>query len=253
MNAAMKVLLIVVIEIIMSSFIVMRHDVDESEYLILGEKYGESFVKLNAGCGTFIAPNWIITAAHVASNSRVGNDVTVNGVTYDFKRKIIHPDFEITEEGVVLHDIALIELERKVPDIAIAKLYRKTDELGKEIIFVGTGWASTGDVGMHEGKINKDRKKRAAQNKVDGIKSGYLQFTFDPPSSEEALPLEGISGPGDSGGPALFIKNQLTYIVGVSSHQDYGDQEVEGLYGSLEYYTRVSDYIDWLEKSLKSN
>ncbi len=104
--------------------------------------------------------------------------------------------------------------------VGLARLYDRSDEVGKEIVFVGTGWAGTGDTGMADGAINKDRLLRAAQNRIDGIKPGYVRFTFDSPDSEHALPLEGISGPGDSGGPALWFDDDQTCILGVSSHQD---------------------------------
>ena len=227
--------------------IVMRHDVDDSEYIALGAKYGGSAVRLNAGCGTFIQPNWILTAGHVLESPRVGEDVTVNGVKYAIKRKIIHPDYNL--RGAVNHDIALIELEQKVPNVELAILYEKSDEVGKEIIFAGTGWAGTGDKGMVDGAINKDRKLRAAQNLIDGTKPSYIRFTFDAPDSENVLPLEGISGPGDSGGPALWFDGDQAYIMGVSSHQDGRDTgKPEGVYGVYEYYTRVSEYLPWINK-----
>lgn len=233
-----------------SEDIVMRHDVDESKYLELAEKYSGSAIRLNAGCGTFIRPNWIITAAHVAVVPQIGNDVTVNGVKYQIKQKVIHPEFR--EGRSIRYDIALLELEKAVPGVELAKVYTKDDEVGKEIIFAGTGWAGTGDKGMAEGAINKDRKMRAAQNKVDGLREdGFIRFTFDEPDSKEALPLEGISGPGDSGGPALWFDGEQAYIIGVSSHQDgRGMGRPEGRYGVYEYYTRVSQFSDWVFKTI---
>jgi len=223
----------------------MRHDVDEAKYLKLGEKYGGSAVRLNAGCGTFIRPNWIITAAHVATAPRFGDDVTVNGVKYVIKRKIIHPEFSMIRG--IANDIALLELAEHVPEVEVARLYQKSDEVGKEIIFAGTGWAGTGDKGLADGSINKDRKLRAAQNLIDGSKIGYIRFTFDAPDSQNSLPLEGISGPGDSGGPALWFDGDQAYIMGVSSHQDgRGTGKPEGVYGVYEYYTRVSEFRDWV-------
>ena len=230
--------------------IVMRHDVDESKYLELGQKFGGSAIKLNAGCGTFIRPNWIITAAHVSTSPRIGDDVTVNGVKYKIKRNIPHPDFDMGRG--ISSDIALLELEENVPGVELAKLYERSDEVGKEIIFAGTGWAGTGDKGMAEGEINKDRKLRAAQNKIEGTRAdGFIKFTFDSPDSGKALPLEGISGPGDSGGPALWFDGTQAYIMGVSSHQDgKGMGRPEGRYGVDEYYTRVSAFMDWIKKTM---
>ncbi|MEP5613063.1 MAG: trypsin-like serine protease [Cyclobacteriaceae bacterium] len=241
----MKTIFLTLYLSIISSDIIMRHDVDDAKYLELGAKYGGSAVRLNAGCGTFIRPNWIITAAHVASSRRIGDDVTVNGVKYVIQRKIIHPGFSMTRS--VLNDIALLQLTENVPNVELAKLYQKTDEVGKEIIFAGTGWAGTGDKGMTDGAINKDRKLRAAQNLIDGSKTGYIRFTFDAPETENSLPLEGISGPGDSGGPALWFDGDQAYIMGVSSHQDgRGTGKPEGVYGVYEYYTRVSEFSDWV-------
>ncbi|MEP0972155.1 MAG: S1 family peptidase [Balneola sp.] len=237
----------------LSSEIVMRHDVDDSEYIALAEKYAGSVVRLNAGCGTFMLPNVILTAAHVASIPQIGDDVTVNGIKYDIKKIINHPDFNIQRS--IANDIAIIILEEEVPDIELAKLYVSTDEVGKEIIFAGTGWAGTGDKGMIDGSINKDRKMRAAQNKVDGIREdGFIRFTFDAPDSGEALPLEGISGPGDSGGPALWFDGDQAFIMGVSSHQNgRGMGKPEGVYNVYEFYTRVSEFTDWIETELKNN
>jgi hypothetical protein len=224
--------------------IVMRHDVDPAEYVALAEQAGTSFVRLSAGCGTFIHPKWILTAAHVAESPRVGESVTVRGVEYPIIRRIIHPGYSL--EGGVLKDIALLELAADVPGVEPALLYEATDEVGKDILFVGTGWAGTGDRGMADGAINRDRQLRAAQNRVDGTKPDYLRFTFDAPDSGAALPLEGISGPGDSGGPALWIDGGRIYILGVSSHQDGRGLSPEGVYGVFEYYTRVSEFRAWI-------
>lgn len=228
--------------------IVMRHDVDEAKYLALANEYAGSVVRLNAGCGTFIRANWIITAAHVAVVPQIGDDVTVNGVKYGIKRKVVHPDFDMNRG--IANDIALLELEKPVPGVELAKIYESDDEVGKRIIFAGTGWAGTGDKGMADGAINKDRKMRAAENMVNGVRQdGFVRFTFDGPDSKDALPLEGISGPGDSGGPALWFDGDQAYILGVSSHQDgKGMGKPEGRYGVDEFYTRVSVFADWIKE-----
>ena len=231
--------------------IVMRHDVEESEYVKLAEKYAGSVVNLNVGCGTFIKDNVIITAAHVADYMEKENPLTIDGVKYPIKEIIIHPEFEM--QTSIENDIAILILKNRVPNVEIAELYYGDDELGKTIIFAGTGWAGTGEKGMTEGHIIKDNIMRAAQNKVDGItENGFIRFTFDEPGSEDALPLEGISGPGDSGGPALWFVDNQPYLMGVSSYQ-YGRalQRPQGVYGVYEYYTRISEYTDWINQEIE--
>lgn len=228
--------------------IIMRHDVEEHKYFELAERTGASFIRLNAGCGTFISENWIVTAAHVASAPQIGQDVKVGDKSYAIEQIVIHPDYK--DRVSIQHDIALIQLKEKVKGQATAKLYTLEYEVGKEIVFVGTGYAGTGDKGLG-GDVNKDRKLRAAQNRIDGIRQdGFIRFKFDAPDSPEALPLEGISGPGDSGGPALWFEGDQAYIIGVSSHQDLNGNDVEGQYGALEFYTRISEYADWINKTI---
>lgn len=61
--------------------------------------------------------------------------------------------------------------------------------------------------------------------------------------------LEGISGPGDSGGPAFLEIDGVIFLAGVSSWQDNRAQGGrQGVYGVLEYYARVSSYVGWIDE-----
>ena len=60
-------------------------------------------------------------------------------------------------------------------------------------------------------------------------------------------PLEGISGDGDSGGPALLTAEETLYVAGISSYQDENSYGL-GTYGVKEYYVRVSQYAGWIEQ-----
>ncbi len=61
-----------------------------------------------------------------------------------------------------------------------------------------------------------DGKLRAATNMVKKIESGSIWFLFDEPDSPKATLLEGVSGPGDSGGPAFLDVNGLPHIIRVT-------------------------------------
>jgi hypothetical protein len=53
-------------------------------------------------------------------------------------------------------------------------------------------------------RSQEDRRLRAATNRVEKADGPFLQFRFDAPEDPNVTDLEGISGPGDSGGPAYI-------------------------------------------------
>ena len=65
-----------------------------------------------------------------------------------------------------------------------------------------------------------------------------------PPAGSE---MEGVGGPGDSGGPALVEESGRYFVAGISSASMNGRP---GTYGVTDVYTRVSSYVDWIEKTM---
>jgi secreted trypsin-like serine protease len=90
---------------------------------------------------------------------------------------------------------------------------------------------------------------------------------FRKPDDPRTTPLEGISGPGDSGGPAFITVNGKPCIAGVSSNQRIelsgpppkdgspggNGEDVQGRYGVTEVYTRVSKYVSWIRQTMSAN
>jgi len=124
-----------------------------------------------------------------------------------------------------------------------AQLYALSDEIGQQVTFVGNGNFGNG----LDGITNTKAILRAATNLVTSTDKSKISFIFDEPKS--ALTLEGISGPHDSGGPAFIEKDGQLYIAGVSSWQD--NQGVEGVYGVVEHYARVSTQHLWINTTIK--
>jgi len=77
----------------------------------------------------------------------------------------------------------------------------------------------------------------------------WITFKFDAPP--ESTDLEGISGPGDSGGPALLEVDGKAYVIGVSSANDDAGAEGPCRYNSTEYYARVSPTVEWIRATIK--
>ena len=221
--------------------IIIRHDREDARYLKLGRMCPTiCHFSFPDGEGTLVSPRWILTAAHVGRMLSVGQRVMVGMEKYRIERIFTHPDWRSSR-----HDIALIKLNSPVRGVKPIQLYREQDEVGRIVTLVGTGDSGTGLTGP----IRRDGKLRGARNRVDRVNKAWLIFKFDKP--ETALDLEGISGPGDSGGPAFIEENGAFYVVGISAIQSFKELGLrEGIYGVTEYYTRVSSYVEWIDLTM---
>ena len=81
--------------------------------------------------------------------------------------------------------------------------------------------------------------------KYTAVTQSDLRFVFE--QGQNGLELEGVSGNGDSGGPAYLKKYDGYYLLGVSSRVDSWFKDV-GEYGVKELYTRVSSHADWIDQ-----
>ncbi len=232
--------------------IITRHDRSDEAYLELGVQYGAGVVAMNLeapggasdGHGTLIAPRWVVTAAHVAVEVRVGHLLTVGGRDVAAEAVIPHPEWT---EGAA-HDIALIRLAESVTEVGPVPLYDRTDEVARTVIVVGRGDIGTGLTGP----TGNDARLRGGTNRVDGASERHLWWRFDAPADSGVTELEGISGPGDSGGPAFLDVEGTLRLAGVSSAQSSrATGGRNGVYGVTEYYVRVSSYVGWIERTMR--
>lgn len=249
-----------------ASAIIMRHDVDEARYRDLGEKHRGVLVAmgLNArvdggpmlfnGMGTLIGPDWVATAAHVAEpilegerfkSGGAGHYVFLNGRGFRVARIVVHPDYNPATSA---NDIALVQLTRAVPDAKPACLYEGRDETGKVALLVGQGLPGDG----LKGPGTPDGALRGSTVLIGPSEPNDLTWTFHGPGDRDVTPLEGISGPGDSGGPALIETPDGFCLAGVSSNQRRGLLTAigpEGRYGVVEVYARVSSHLAWIRST----
>lgn len=247
MNKSIKTFGLIMLSFLMMSLIV-RHDVSDKKYIELGKKY-KQIVHFSDGEGTLIKKDWVITAAHIGeyikkkiSSGEKQQILSTNGNYYDIEKIIIHPDYKFTRTSIS-HDIALVKLKKSINNIQPVSLFTTKNEVGKQIVLIGAGDKGTGLTGP---KI-MDKITRAATNRIDAVTNQWISFDFDAPESKGVTKYEGVSGPGDSGGPALIDNKGVLSIVGVSSHQKGASIYGEGKYGVTEYYARVSSYVNWIK------
>jgi Trypsin len=226
-----------------ASAIVRRHDRDDALYRELAKGH-DAVVDLNlpGGAGTLIAPRWVLTAAHAAAlMKKEAHQVKIAGRAYAVARTVSHPGGEVGKD-----DLALLELAEAVTGATPVPVYEgRAEAKGDVVTFAGQGFSGDGVTGPNV----RDGVRRGAMNRIESVREKWLTFLFDaPPAGEE---LEGISGPGDSGGPALMTVDGKVFVVGVSSAQDSrATAGKEGVYGVTEYYVRVSSYGEWIRGTM---
>ena len=222
--------------------ILIRHDRADQQYRALGARFPAVSSFGRAGAGTLIEPDWVLTAAHVVAGMQPGVTIPFGDVRYSIGRIVLHPEWK--DGGA--RDIALVKLTTPVAGVSPMAIYTRSDEAGQAIIFVGNGGTGTGLTGPQR---PEDGVKRGATNVVDSADADWLHFTFDaPPAGTE---LEGISGPGDSGGPAILERDGSAYVIGVSVFGRPGTIG-RGTYGAKEGYTRVSTHAEWIQKTTRN-
>lgn len=256
--------------------VVIRGDVKDSKYRVPASEFPALVDMPGEGHGVLIAPRWVVTAAHAAPMQMQGmdDDVSIGGMARRVKRVITYPGYKKLPNQLITealasgdlskvwaflassNDIALIELASPVTDVTPVPLYRGNKEVGMTVELGGKGATGNGNVGQDPHSSHRTVLRRAF-NVIVGADARYVWYRFDPPPS--ALPLEGIGGSGDSGGPLLIGHGSSRQLVGLASWSKYppghpflskwvpGRPFVEGLYGVISYDVRISSYIQWIE------
>jgi hypothetical protein len=218
--------------------VVIRHDRTDADALAAGAPFDAvGRVDPDGGC-TLIAPRWAVTAAHVARPLRPGAQVSFGDLASTVSRVVLHPDSESPPGMPPEVDLALLELSPPVEHVEPVSLYRGTAEQGATMTIVGYGDFGPAGVPLHRG----DGRRRAVTNVVHDAGPRRLFMRFDRPP--DGTPLEGVGGPGDSGGPALIQEGGTWRLAGVSSASMDGRP---GQYGVVDVYTRVSAYVAWID------
>ena len=220
--------------------------VSDAKYLEYGEKYecvlpilGVMNNDLNAqfrGSCVVIDEYHILTAAHVVHNS-ITQHVIYKNEAYPCSIVAVHGDYKSGVMGK--NDIAIARLQRPIKLDFYPELYKDKDEVDKVCGLSGFG---------HHGDFNSgwimstfDNQRRAGSNIIDGVSKNVLQYSVH---SGDKTELEFLICPGDSGG-GLFIDKKL---AGIHSYVSATDGKGDSDYGDIGCSTRVSDYVEWIEK-----
>ncbi len=245
--------------------VVIRDDVDDARYRVPASEFPALADMPGEGHGVLITPQWVITAAHVLPRHHALEQVVINGKARAVERVVVHPGYAglpeaLAEQAVATgewmlavvqiassDDIALVRLKHPVTDVTPVALHVHGDELGRTVEILGKGATGTGVAGQDPDGSHRTVLRRAF-NTVTSAHERWFCYVFDAPAS--ALPLEGKTGSGDSGGPVLVQVEGQRRLAGLASwgfiHGDVRTVRA-GRYGQFTCNVRLSHYAHWIK------
>jgi chymotrypsin len=245
-----------------ASAIVIRDDVDDAKYRVPASAFPALVDMPGEGHGVLIAPRWVVTAAHAITWQSEIKRVTISGIQRDVERLVIHPGYkkppkELLDQALATwdwtlfrvllstsDDIALLKLAQPVADVSPTALDKSDSQFGQIIKIIGKGATGNGVTGYEFSSSHRTDLRRA-YNKVTSAHGRWFCYMFDKPS--DALPLEGGSGSGDSGGPILVHVEKDWQLAGLTSWVDpQSSIRTPGRYGQISCNVRLNHYKDWI-------
>lgn len=228
--------------------------------------------EMSCGCA-LVHYRWVVTAAHCIvgiprrltvhgvrfnewdtgkkSNCTIINDVKLCRAIYEVEGQFAHPSYSMYDPNM-RHDIALLKTRTHVEinDYVIPICLPFSESIQELRIenenFIVTGWGQTDKdtpgKQRHVSLIGKNRTICDIAFRQQMIELSYDQLCIGGEAGQDSCR-------GDSGGPLMYESGLITYVVGVVSFGalNCGTENHPGV------YTKVADYLDWIEDIMINN
>ena len=202
--------------------------------------------------GMQIDENWVLTAAHCIHEddykpSELGlvigsEDIYAPALILGAELIVTHNDYN---RDNLKNDIALIKLEqanglRSYPKLATSKEMKNLELEDAPLTIMGWGY------------IDDDKTLPTELMRAETVYLPWAECKKSWPANllSTMLCIEGYKKPnetnvcnGDSGGPLIFYKDAVPYLVGITS---YGESSCRSSFPSV--FTKISEYLSWIEQ-----
>lgn len=254
---------------------IFRHDVSSDAFIALAKHASfATVVRITAagstsggGSAVLIDRQWALTAAHVVvASDSVRYVVHIDSVAHEIDSVIVHPMYHAKKDSTYV-DLALVHLRSPLPrGTSVATLSPRDVSMGTRVVSVGFGRIQN----ARSTTPSPSGVRHAVENVIDTAGRGnaprsYIGADLDNPDDStmsttgtgRALPLEGVTYAGDSGG-GLFVETASGWqLVGIVSASEYQRQRLEqfatfGWYGALSFWTRLDSERTWISGHVAS-
>lgn len=226
--------------------VAINSDVDESVAVELAEPLDavgrveittsstSTFKELNIGTGTLVAPNKVLTSAHVIDSNldgiidvedfsqysfELGDDLNQDSdYSLEIEDVSLHPEWTASRENRVSsidvsaanprYDLAVLTLNQNFNAVEpitvspnIAQLTDNDFLLGKKATLVGYG-----QPGSPNATGEADGLRRAAENTIDSTDNGIIRLDYDSTSASEQTSEQGLNNPAFDGSSPELIR-----------------------------------------------